>query len=101
MLHCIPEEVPAAAADLIDHDDPIVDIINPSPPRAYSIPSVDTDTIPSATSKVVARALVLSYPNDSTGFPRPVLDVRKKRKNLEPIPCDAKDWRRPQASKVC
>ena len=86
LLQSIPEEVPAAAADEIAQDDPDVDVLNASPPCADSIPSADTDTVSTAIAEEVARALAITDPNDSTGSPRPVLDVGKKRKNLQPVP---------------
>ena len=67
--HIIPEEIPAAVADNIAHDDPDVDIINASPPHAYSIPSADTDTILTTIAEEVACALAVTDLNDSTWSP--------------------------------
>ena len=86
LLQSIPEEVPVVAADEISNDDPNVDVVNASPPRASSIPSADSGTVPIATNEEVAKSLVIMHPNDSTGSPRPIFDVRRKKHNLQPVP---------------
>nr|XP_020174680.1 bromo and FHA domain-containing protein DDB_G0267958-like [Aegilops tauschii subsp. strangulata] len=82
----IPEEIPAVAANENALDEPMVDVISTSPSRVDSIPSVDTDIVPTATTDEVARTLAVIDPNDSTGSPRPVFDVRQKKHNLQPVP---------------
>ena len=85
-LQSIPKEIPATTADETTQDDQMVYVINTSSQREESIPSADTDTVPTATAEEVARAMAITDPNDSTGSPRPVLGVRKKRHNLQLIP---------------
>ena len=68
-LQSIPEEIPAAAADEIAHDEPMVEVVNTSPQRDDSIPSADTDTVPTATAEEIAKSLAMTYLNDSTRSP--------------------------------
>lgn len=49
-----------------------------------SVHSTDTETVPLATTDEMARADLITYNNDSTGSPHPVLDVRPNKVNLQP-----------------
>ena len=64
----------------------MVDVVNTSPQQEESVPLADTDTVPTATAEEIAKSCAVTDPQDSTGAPRPVFDVRPKKINLQPVP---------------
>ena len=85
-LQYIPEEIPAATVDETAQQDLTVDVANTSPRHKVSVPSADTNTVPTATAEEIAKSQAVTNPNDSNGSTRHVFDVRPKKTNLQLIP---------------
>lgn len=95
-LQTSTEEIPAASAEETVQPENNEEVAPPLEPA----PSADSETVPLATAEEVAKSLAITDPNDSTGSPRPIFDVRPKKDQSSACALNAQSRQTHQKTKV-